>query len=192
MLYLVLAALSQASGASTTQPQTVFGLEFGKPLEIRVCEKVNRRNLEPTEGVCKFEYVGEAAKSTPGVSNAGILFAESEQPQIVVGSVVATLINGRLEGVEFTTAGSVAVRFVMDALREKYGKPASIDKYQMTNGLGITTDHLSAEWSKGSVKVSYVELLPGSRVGKVTIETTAGLKNRAAGFVHPKDQGTKL
>lgn len=188
----VLSVLISGSGVAA-EPTTVFGLRMGAPLDIPECDKQGYMYQKPAIGSCQGAFQGEESRdSQMAVSRYVVAFAEAQQPAIVVGNLLATTLEGKLTSIEFSTAGPVAAPFVMDALREKFGAESKSEKYRLTNRLGISTEHLSAEWSTKSVRASYVELLPGARVGKVEIDSPAGLEYKRSTVVHPKDQGTKL
>ncbi|WP_223484748.1 hypothetical protein [Stenotrophomonas indicatrix] len=175
---------------------TVFGLQLGSNFDIPECSKQGITYQKPLAGSCQGAFsTSDSEGSYDGavrVERAVVIFAEGEQPAIVVGNLLATTLDGNLVSIEFPTAGPVAAPFVMDALREKLGRESKAEKYQLTNRLGISTEHLSAQWNLNSVHVSYMELLPGARVGRVEIDNPSGLVHRRSKEVHPKDQGTKL
>ncbi len=191
---LGLLLLSPAAGAG--DGSTAFGLNLGMELTIPLCDKQGFAYLKPVSGSCYGPFRSEATLDGHGgggpPEQAVIVFADSDQPAIVVGNVKATLLDGKLESIEFPTAGTVAVPFVLDALREKYGKESKLENYKLRNGLGIVTDHVSAEWVGKDFVASYVELLPGSKVGRVQIDSPKGFKRRSSAVRSPKDVGTKL
>lgn len=179
--------------AVAAEPITVFGLRMGAPLDIPECEKQGYTYKKPALGSCQGAFQGEEPKGGQETARKYLVaFSEPQQPAIVAGNLMATTLDGKLVSIEFSTAGPVAAPFVMDALREKFGADSKSEKYRLTNRLGISTEHLSAEWSTKYVTASYVELLPGARVGKVEIDSPAGLEYKRSTVVHPKDQGTKL
>ncbi len=197
MLGMILAVMAQA--ASVAYPQTAFGLTFGQSLAIPACEYASSGTSSqhmgpPVQSTCYLQPDAPMQGPEGEVQRYSILFAEGEQPRIVLQHLDAYTINGKLEMIEFRTVGVIATPAVMQDLQEKYGKPTKQTVLAMTNDFGASVSNTIADWSKGPIKVSYIGVLPGTRIGQVDIATAIGEKYRSRKTAEEaaQGQGTKL
>lgn len=194
MLSFALVAALQFGTTAVVQPQhSVFGLDLQSSLEIPVCAK-GRYGLDepPSHGACQSVFERPVVTDVGTVEVIRIAFSEADMPGIATGAMLATLIDGKMEALQFHTLGTPAIPSVMEALTEKYGAPTKVSPYKLTNGYGASVDSQDAEWLKGPVKVTYIAQASGKMVGEVYVETEAAYRYRTSKYTAPKDQGTKL
>lgn len=159
--------------SETRQDAEVFGIPIGRRLQMPECKKqygiygLNKKSL------C-FERLFGKEKLTSSIENetVRINFPISDSPKIVKnGVLLGTIIDGKLEGINFNTFGLRVAEDVLLKLKEKYGEPQEYLTYEVENGLGRKFDAFSALWKLDNLEVYMQSIVSNVTSGLVSIDT---------------------
>lgn len=178
----LLAVLLLLCGSKIAVADTlVFGIPLGEELAIPECAKTSYGYAPGTDKVC-FERVFGKEKDTGPVVNetVSIKFPINELPQIIKGaSISGLIIDGKLEGIGFNTAGVRTAKMVLEKLKEKYGEPDVFLPRTVTNRMGAAFDTFSAGWTLPELVILYQGILGDLDTGLVNIDTKKGSDHRS-------------
>jgi hypothetical protein len=182
-LAVILVCCSPLVIAQTTANQktesrnTVYGQEFGKPLTISECPVTKHgksawyTDISSAKELC-FQVEGETTLvplNGKPLNNARLRLV-APNGQLMGGVTEAKVVNGKLDELTFTTAGTLNQEHILSILTEKYGEPTEKKVKHLENGYGATVDGIFATWELQSLKVTFMGALTLSE-GKVVIET---------------------
>jgi len=160
----------------------VFGIKLGSPLNLPECKGIvlyDEYEMEkphlPLDKVCY--QVGPFKTMTD--ESQGVLrwvnFPYEEQPNIVKGwTITVTIINGKVEGVAFPTAGVDSDTLVLSTLKKKYGEPKKLTTAKVQNRMGAVFDSITAVWSFSNLVVAFESVGSTIDKGLVNIDTPSG------------------
>jgi hypothetical protein len=179
-------ALSAASPpAPAPAPTTVFGMELGKPLAIPMC----KRKMMPGGYLSKYTYEDDPAETCyePDIQlsdapwrRGSVDFPLSRTPSFLALNTGFTLIvDGKLEGLQFSTLGHANTNAIIGELTAKFGRPSSVSRTTSTIS-GIAVPAIEAEWRLPTLHVSYRNIDTEVEHGFLEIETTAMHERRSA------------
>lgn len=174
LLLLLLAA--QAFAADNT----VFGLPLGEPLSVPECARSSYGYVVITDKIC-FErlFEKEHARGSIVSETVSIRFPISELPSIVNGtSMLALVLNGRLEGIGFNTHGVSDQEIVLSALKKKYGEPKVFLPHTVQNLMGASFKVFTALWQLPNIVVTFQSTTGEIDAGLVNIDTKIGSQYR--------------
>lgn len=163
---------------------TVFGLKLGEKFTVPECERIgNFYNNNKSTCYKRDSIYSNNKKILPTepiiTDEVEIDFPLSEAPTMAsYGTIVATIINGTLEGISFNTRGISDNEDVLVTLKEKYGKPTVLIPTKTQNRLGATFDFYIASWKFDNLDVSFFGVLTTLDKGSVQIDTKIGGKWR--------------
>jgi hypothetical protein len=174
-LLAVIASGYIVAGASP-EPMTVFGLELGKPLTIPVCE----RKLMPGGYRSQFTYESDPKETCyePDIQlsdapwrRGSVNFPLQSTPSILpFNSGFTLIVDGKLEGVQFSTRGYGDADVILNQLTGKFGKPTSLDETTSTVS-GIPLPAIEAHWRLPNLHVSYISIDQSVEYGLLRVET---------------------
>jgi|SRR5579872_5244514 len=172
-----LAMAQMTANQKTESRNTVYGQEFGKPLTISECPVTKHgksawyTDISSAKELC-FQVEGETTlvplNGKPLINARVRLLAPNGQ--LLGGVTEATVVNGNLDRLTFTTAGTIDQEQILSILTKKYGEPTGKKVKHVENGYGASADGVFATWELPSVKVIFMGALTLSE-GKVVIET---------------------
>jgi len=202
-LVVFVALVASVALAQESTPTKAFGLDIGKPLSIPECQlvKVYKKAFVYSykdAGVC-FQHqpakfgavwlVQEDVSTPAGTETVKIVFPIPDRPDIIVGDIMATIVDGKIEALIMKTGGPLTADIVMKALAAKYGKPKLDDGGTASNLLGARVPTVLAIWSFPELTVTFQSVTPSDiTTGSLVIETPVAARLKAASF----KQGTKL
>jgi hypothetical protein len=148
--------------------KTVFGFNLGDKLELTECNKKIQYGIInydiPTSGICYKNTFRDDWKN--------IVFSESEKPDIIFGQdIIAFIVEGKLEGINFTTFGYTAQQRVLSALTKKYGEPSTLNPMTLRNKYGVEYKVFTAIWDFIDINVEYSSVTSELDRGTVLIQT---------------------
>lgn len=98
-----------------------------------------------------------SSQASPGIkTGASEIEVQIDPPFGVSSQASVTVIDGRVARVLIPTTPVDAQRNVLDALTEKYGKPASLQVRPMQNAFGASLDSIEASWNLPSIEISFI------------------------------------
>ena len=159
---------------------TVFGIKLSEKFTLPECERIgNFYNNNKSTCFKRDSIYSNNKKILPTepiiTDEVEIDFPLSEVPTIAsYGIVVATIINGNLEGISFNTSGISDNEYVFVKLKEKYGKPTVLIPTKTQNRLGATFNFYIASWKFDNLNVSFFGVLTTLDKGSVQINTKIG------------------
>ncbi|MEQ1605406.1 MAG: hypothetical protein ABL999_11125 [Pyrinomonadaceae bacterium] len=174
---------------------SVFGIKLGSPLELPECrgfktfdEYEIEKPMRLTEIRCfQFGPFKSMDESKPVYRWVVFPFAE----KIIIakdGYVTVTIMDGKVEGLSFKTAGVDSDSVVLSDLKAKYGAPSSIVPAKVQNRMGATFDKVTAVWQFSNLIVGFESVQTSINEGLVIIDTPKGWEFRNA----PKSKGTPM
>lgn len=178
------------SAAPPQELPTVFGLSLGKPLSIPVCA----RKLRPDGTPSQFVYQDDPAEtcSEPDIQlsdapwrRGNVDFPVKRMPLILhINSGYTLIVDGKLEGLEFSTLGYANTNGIIDELTAKFGRPTAVRRITASpSGVPVPATH--AEWRLLNLHVSYRSIDYSVEYGLLQIETS---KMQALRLAHQRDQ----
>jgi len=159
--------------SETKQEVEVFGIPFGRRLQMPECNKQYGIYDLHKKSVC-FERIFGKEKLTSTIENetVRITFPISDSPKIVKnGVLLGTIIDGKLEGINFNTLGVRDADQVLLKLKEKYGEPQEYLPYVEENRLGQKFNAFAALWKLDNLEVYMQSILGSVTSGLVSIDT---------------------
>ncbi len=162
-----------AQNAETKKAVEVFGIPISQNLQMPECNKQYGIYDIHKKTVCFERIFGNEKLSTP-VKNetVQITFPISDSPKIVKnGVLLGTIVDGKLEGVNFNTYGVKNAEQVLSKLKEKYGEPEEYLSYVEENRLGQKFNAFSALWRPDNLEVYMQSILGSLTSGLVSIDT---------------------
>jgi len=159
---------------------TVFGFTLGEKLSITECERKSL-GYENSKSMC-FERFSKYVNGVetyptepPNNENLLIKFPYGDSPQIVSGNVISGIIlDGKLEGISFSTSGISDADYVLAKLQEKYGKPSTYIPRKIENAMGASFDSFIAGWKLENLDISFFGVKTKLDEGQVFIDTNKG------------------
>ena len=182
-----------ACGRALAGP-TVMGLELGAPLDLPPC-KMKVRHGVPLPAPGQVGTCVEAPRKDTDlpVPVRTVWFAADRAPAIVVGRYVRAIeADGRLEGLQFHTAGADTQDAVLAALTDKFGTPAARDNKRVMSDAGVAQNAIIADWAPAGLHVHMEGVADHDYLGLVAIDTPAGLAQRRAWTGVRGDERQKL
>jgi hypothetical protein len=185
LIYLSLVAgflLSEQSAMAGGN--TIFGLEFGKPISLPECIYKERQNgskdyetsyTQPKTCVEDPLQLNDGAYPVPV---RRITFSNSECPSYASEYCYAYAIedeNGNLVSVEVMTDGVSGMDQAFQKLTAKYGKPRVMKTSVAKNVLGASFKVIDAKWTNKYVSVWLKGTTSRLDNGEIIIDSPAGL-----------------
>jgi hypothetical protein len=179
----LIAVLFLLANVSRSADLAVFGLEFGKPVQLPECESTSpfvQKTCVTKEG--KFpgdthHYVYFSSADTPSIVDQ---FSTSDNATASFGLDLMLDQNGALIGLSFLTPGISYQTRILDQLTAKYGKPTRRKTVQVQNGFGARFDVIHALWNLPNLTVLFDGALAQLNQGSVTIDSPEAAKMRDA------------
>jgi hypothetical protein len=174
-------AMLPSVNAQTPDQLRFYGIELGKPLQVRECPKeqdiINRN-------VWRYPIFGapftcaEAYPDSQGNGRAMLRFPPAESPLYVKnGMIELTIIDGLVQAAEVSTPGFLSQGDVLAELVRKYGQPTTQSTSKAVNGAGASFDNLSASWDiSDSLQVHFRGMLARTDEGFLIIGSKRGLE----------------
>lgn len=139
--------------SSAFSAQSFLGITFGEPLIVAGC--VGYVN----DKICTFkkDNVYQYQQSWEGTSIDLFLPDNVELKDVLKnGSISVHISDGDIvEGIVFPTRGQKVQEDVLSLLRQKYGKPSSLNKKVMRNTFDTKYPVLSASWKLSDLVVEF-------------------------------------
>lgn len=181
MLGFVL-AVSLSSPVASAAEISIFGLELGKPFDLKECafKKVTKTLsfYEATTDTVCYKRVSndEAGRGiSPADDKVFIEWPRGQEPEIAsFGTLSVWIIEGNLESVRFGTQGVISQARDMKALTDKFGPPTTGLTPVAQNGYGATSQTIRADWRSDGVSVYYNSAENSFSSGFVRIQTAKG------------------
>lgn len=131
---------------------------------VRPCWQHNILRGKPgdsldTDGSFKVDFVSEDAKRPAGV---------------IAASTSLVVVNGLIEGVEAGTGGYEKQDRILQLLKNKFGKPTSLESEEMQNGMGAIFSSIEAEWKTADLEVEFSGIGHEIDHGYITVLTKKG------------------
>ena len=176
---------------SVNEKNTVFGIPFGKNLNIKECNKSYdfQHNLEYSMGdktIC-FQHAKQQETSCSPLAHESIricypnnsapmmlLLGNNIDPKSIMVCMSAIIENNMLEGIRFNTSGIEFQSIAFDKLTEKYGTPTKTNNNIVQNKLGAKFDVLNANWVLDNLFVKLHSSSTRLDEGYIEISTTIG------------------
>lgn len=174
-------ALLCANSAHADDEMSAFGLALGQDFSVPECTKASYGYSIGTNHVC-FEWLFGAEKESQPIVTKTVLvrFPIIDSPSIVKGgSLLARVIDGKLEGLSFNTLGTRNANNVLSKLKEKYGEPTAFLPLSVKNKLGATFEAFAASWHRPNLKVFFNSVSGSLDSGVVQIDTKKGSDDRS-------------
>jgi len=153
---------------ATTAQMTVFGLALGQLYTVPACDK---RARDTFDKVCVYDQRdskdGYRSINFPCCKDIPRLLYNHHNPQ-------ALILDGKLEGIEFETSGVTDQDVVMGELKQKYGKPAFVQRSAVANQMGGQFEVTDAVWIFSDLTVTFYAVVNRTDEGAVTIYTNQG------------------
>lgn len=171
MKYLVVALGLLSVPAMASEPASVFGIEFGKPLTLPECSYQMGGGMKLYDTLQRAECQEPARPDrAAGVTWAPVNFPPDSAPTIAKWTYInAYMLNGIVEGIEFPTAGVSSQDIVLAQLKQKFGPPSTQSSRRAQNAMGATFQVIEAEWHSGTITVSFHGALDQFDKGRVEI-----------------------
>jgi hypothetical protein len=151
----------------------LFGLEFGKELNLPKCIYNYGSLTIPATGACVHET--KYAWQPDLIQPAEIHFAIKELPHWVTSRKLTVLMaDNKLERVTIDTAGVGVEADVANALVKKYGKPTIVSPEEYRNAMNAVYRVEVLFWKLQGLNVDYFPVVRAINRGIVTIETPIG------------------
>lgn len=145
--------------AATDDQLTVVGIRIMEPVSIPECgtftDPVKFRKkygtypyAPPTAGPCyRRDDRSKSGTNEPmAFENIEIMFPVASAPTIGFG-FTALVLDGKVQALKWTTRGQAQQSVVLEALKTKFGVPASTTTDTLQNGFGAKCDSIRASWS---------------------------------------------
>ncbi len=164
---------------------TFLGVELGKKISIEECEKhkIGKKMIYThvaKESAC-IEYPEFKDGRAPNYYRANIVFPIKDTLLRMSGSsAMAVVVDGKIEGLSFSTNGLSVQKYLFAELQEKYGKPTQLIPQTRMNGFGAKFETISALWMFSNMVVNYESVVNKIDTGSVDIYTNIGAKERSA------------
>lgn len=178
----------------------VFGMPLGQSFRVKECSKHGEegdvRYSSGQDSVC-FERVISQSSCAPLKTGTVIInFPHHKAPEIATMSqfvgISGTIIDEKLEGIEFSTLGIQDADFVLSKLKEKYGNPTIYVPLKVKNYQGGTFDSFIAKWNFEKFTIFYSSVLESLDHGSVKIYTKKGTIYRNNITKKFSDEKTKI
>jgi hypothetical protein len=192
MVFCLSAAFaSQAMAQSNSTDSSVFGIPLAVPITIPECAKDKDRYEVLLKNVCYQRWTVytygkkyDSKNPAPTLGNGESLmisFPYSEKPSIMKGfEMMATVLDGKIEGVGFNTYGISSDDEALEKLKAKYGEPKSLIKNKVQNRMGASYDAFVAFWEFPDLYVTFESVATSLDSGLVNISTKKGKEYRDA------------
>lgn len=171
--------------AAAPAPTTVLGLPLGEPFAVPPCPRREGSRptdyVPPTEGPCYTPLFDSDVLDPNGTMSVSVKLPAATAPSFVRGmSLVALVIDGRLEGIGFNSTGHATQQRVLDALTEKFGPPDAVEPKTMGNRMGARFEAFEAIWIRlPGLSVRFDSVTSRIDSGLVNVDTTKGLNWRS-------------
>lgn len=170
MIRIAILVLVLFAGSASAADMTVFGLPLGAPLTVSECE---RHKFSPYPYIPSMS--GPCFERVTGNPYFWIKYPPSQSPKLAfLGAVVATVIDGNLEGVHFSTMGNRNGDIVFAELVKKYGEPTTLERRPVQTRAGAKLETINAEWKLDDLRVTFEETTDRIDRGMVMIHTMKG------------------
>lgn len=170
-LAIGVAVISGQAFAQSDTPITVFGFRLGEPHGLDACRMSGTYPVRPPEGAC-------LNWPTAGVNRAAlpqVLFSVKEAPVFVSGmELTLELIDGKVEGITFYTAGLSTEALVMRAMVDKFGPPVRTIENEVQTRAGAKFDAAIRIWKPPGASVMFAPAVGSISMGMVSVSTPAG------------------
>ena len=158
---------------SFSQPLSIFGFEFGKPISLPECPYKLYGGSKSYEIFPPTTCIQDAhALNGYGQPVRRITFSKQESPLIVKNWTAFPLeANGVLIGLHFLTPGLSAQEIALSQLKQKYGEPTRSGFHQVQNAMGATYESQSATWETNALRISFEGMTTRIETGEIIIDT---------------------
>jgi len=167
--------LLPASGQAQA-PWTVYGIELGQPVALPACKHKTLPNGQPSQYIYEDDPAETCHEPEIQLRDApwqrgSVNFPLRKQPLIsAFNSGFTLIIDGKVEGLQFSTRGDANTNAIINELSTKFGRPTSISKTTSTVA-GIAVPAVHTEWDLESLYVSYLNIHREIGYGLLEIET---------------------
>jgi hypothetical protein len=178
------------AAAPFDRPWNVFGLELGKPVSLPNC---NYKTL-PGGTVSKYTFENDPINAChePDIQLSDapwrrgyVNFPVAKTPLILpINGGFTLVVDGKLEGLRFSTLSYANTDAIMRELTTKFGRPTSVTNTVSTVS-GIAVPARWAEWKLPDLYVSYRNIDTDMKYGFLEIETPV---MRALRLAHEQQQ----
>jgi hypothetical protein len=184
----VLLQAAADAGPSSPYP-SVFGIQMMAPINIPECrispvvlkhpeaftrDSFSDRYDYSTNTLC-YKRIGARGGSTEILANEAlnIAFPSNQEPQLA-SAVSAEIIDGRVQGVSFSTYGIAVQDLVLSSLEQKFGKPQNLTTTDKQNGFGAKFNVTNASWKlPNEISVTFEGALSSINAGSVSVLSPA-------------------
>ncbi len=132
MAVLSLVLLPAAGQAQA--PWTVYGIELGQPVALPTCKHKILSNGQPSQYIFEDDPAETCHEPEIQLRDApwqrgSVNFPRRKQPLIsAFNSGYTLIIDGKVEGLQFSTLGDANTNAIINELSTKFGRPTSISK----------------------------------------------------------------
>lgn len=187
---------------------SVFGIQMMTPISIPECQFSSIALKHPeafrgdsvvepydysTKVICYKRIGSRAGSSGPLINEAlNVEYPFEQQPQLAT-YVSAEILDGKVQGVIFSTDGVSTQDLVLSSLEEKFGKPESLTTREKQNGFGAKFDVVNASWKlQNDVSVTFEGAASRLDAGVVSILSPAARAQEEQKRKQLLDSGTPL
>lgn len=181
----------QATAQTNSPDSSVFGIPLAVPITVPECARDKDRYEIFPKNVCykrwtvyTYNKKYDSKNPAPPLGNGESLmisFPYAEKPSIMSGSdMMATVLDGKIEGVGFNTYGISSDDEALEKLSAKYGEPKSLIKNKVQNRMGASYDAFVAFWEFPDLFVTFESVATSLDSGLVNISTKKGKEYRDA------------
>ncbi|WP_439449798.1 hypothetical protein [Stenotrophomonas sp. ATs4] len=108
-----------------------------------------------------------------------LLPLDSKRP-IGTGSVTATVVDGKVEGLTISTDGFAHAQEIFEQLKQKLGKPSLQDTVQVVSGVGANFSSPRAVWELPGVYIRFNGIVGAVNTGLIIVSTDEERKREEA------------
>ena len=181
LVILVLALVLPAKGADQRKPapdRKVFGMLLGGRFTLGECptDKRGRYDKYKSEGPC-FTFLGREKKGETLEQNPKIVIEFPILQDLAPSrssTILATVLNGRLEAISMSTHGVRTVDRDLKILTAKYGEPHQLQRRTVQTAGDGTFEAVSAFWVFEDLAVTYESAFGRLDLGLIMIDTPQG------------------
>jgi len=194
LIMTILAATLTIPCIAAPSSQTIFGFELGKPVSLGECPYRMIGTYKAYEAMPQNTCVEEAHPLNGyGVPVRRVIFSTNENPLIVKNSRAFLLENGGvLIGFHFLTRGYGVQDIAFSQLKEKFGKPTSVDKGVVQNLAGAKFSSISAQWKFNNLHITFDGMSGNIESGEVFFDLPEATRLRSGWVAQGRESERKM
>lgn len=170
-------AIPPQSRTAEAEPFEFMGIGIGSPL-VAECPREQLPyagsvyNLSGLKSACWAADGMRAGSPTDTTNNDSLILLplDSKRPT-GTGSVRATVVDGKVEGLTISTDGFAHAQEIFEQLKQKLGKPTHQDTVQVVSGVGAKFSSPRALWELPGVYVSFNGIVGAVNTGIIIVRT---------------------